>query len=67
METLSVRPDARQFMCISANSSDGFLVIHVGTGDDVCAISCLEITRRIDSYEINEGRCHSQPHIYPHN
>ena len=25
-------PDARQFMCISATSSDGFLVIHAETG-----------------------------------
>jgi len=28
---------------------------------------CLEITRRVGSYEINEGRYHSHPHIYPHN
>ena len=29
LRSVIVIPDARQFMCISATSSDGFLVIHV--------------------------------------
>jgi len=35
LRSVIVIPDARQFMCISANSSEGFLVIHVKTGGDV--------------------------------
>jgi len=33
----------------------------------IALLPCLEITRRIDSYEINKWRYHSHPHIYPHN